>query len=128
MQTVGLDPIQFGGGRYQQGYPATTFYSRRTAPAQILSAFGDYIFGNSGFDVSAGLSFIGGYAASNINDIYLPSALLFSADIGYRTKRWEVRLSGKNLTNQLYFTSTSGSAALIPQPGRTLTARFTYRF
>jgi len=128
VQTVGLDPIQFGGGRYQQGYPATDQYARRTAPAQILSAFGDYILGNSGFDVSAGASFIGGYAASNINDIYLPSALLFSADIGYRTKKWEVRLSGKNLTNQLYFTSTSGSAALIPQPGRTLTARFTYRF
>lgn len=128
VQTVGLDPIQFAGGRYQLGYPATEFYSRRTAPPRVFSIFGNYIFGDSGFDISAGMNYNAAYNANVIGDIILPSSLTFSADFGYRTKKWEVRISGKNLTNQLYFTSTSGSAALIPQVGRTVSARFTYKY
>lgn len=128
VQTVGLDPIQFGGGRYQRGYPVTEFYQRRPAPARVFSVFGNYIFGSSGFDISAGMNYNSAYNANQIGDIILPSSLTFSADVGYRTKKWEVRVSGKNLSNELYFTSTSGSAALIPQPGRTFSARFTYKY
>lgn len=128
VQTVGLDPIQFGGGRYQLGYPATEYYQRRPAPAQVFSLFGNYIFGDSGWDISAGINHTAGYNANVIGDILLPSSTTLSMDVGYRTKTWEFRISGKNLTDELYFTSTSGSAALIPQPGRTISARVTYKF
>ncbi|EIP99023.1 outer membrane receptor protein [Opitutaceae bacterium TAV1] len=124
--TVGLDPIEQGGGRYQLAYDPND--TRVPRPKAIYSLFGNYIFGDSGFDVSAGVNYTAGYKASNIGDIKLPSALTFSLDVGYQTKRWEFRVSGKNLTNELFFTSTSGSAALIPQPGRTFTAKVTYKF
>jgi iron complex outermembrane receptor protein len=126
VQTVGLDPIQYGGGRYQLAYD--TSVTRVPRPDKVISIFGNYIFGRSGWDISAGTNYTAAYAASTIDNIWLPSALTFSADVGYRTKRWEYRLSGKNLTNELFFTSTSGSAALIPQPGRTITGKVTYKF
>ncbi|MBW8782656.1 MAG: TonB-dependent receptor plug domain-containing protein [Verrucomicrobia bacterium] len=126
VQEVGLDPINFGGGRYQKDYNLSN--TRRPAPPVVASLFGDYVFGNSGFDVSVGTNYTKGYYASNLEGIHLPASFTISTDVGYRTKTWEVRLSVKNLTNELYFTSTSGDAALIPQPGRTFTAKFTYKF
>jgi iron complex outermembrane receptor protein len=126
VQNTPLDPINFGGGRYQKAYDVNN--TRRAGPPVVASVFGDYIFGNSGFDVSAGLNYTAGYYASNLEGIHLPASLTISTDVGYRTKIWEIRLSVKNLTNELFFTSTSGDAALIPQPGRTFTAKFTYKF
>jgi iron complex outermembrane receptor protein len=121
-----LNPINFGGGRYQKAYSVNR--TRKALPGQVFSVFGDYIFGNSGFDWSAGVNYTAGYYASTIQDIKLPSSLTVSTDVGYKTKKWEARLSVTNLTDTLFFTSTSGSAALIPQPGRTYTAKFTYKF
>jgi iron complex outermembrane receptor protein len=123
---TGLDPIQFGGGRYQLAYDVND--PRVPRPARVFSVFGNYIFGRSGFDISAGGNYTAGYNGSNIGDIELPSSMTFSIDFGYRTKHWEYRLSGKNLTDELFFTSTSGSAALIPQAGRTVTGKITYKF
>ncbi|HYD85345.1 MAG TPA: hypothetical protein VEA63_14865, partial [Opitutus sp.] len=75
-----------------------------------------------------GANYTAGYDAATFNDIMLPSAMTFSVDLGYRSKHWELRLSVKNLTDEWFFTSTSGSAALIPQPGRTFTGKVTYKF
>jgi iron complex outermembrane receptor protein len=103
-------------------------FEYRAAPQRQFNAFGDYIFGNSGFDISGGISYTSAYMASNIGDIVLPSALTFSADIGYRRKKWEVRLSGANLTSVISFYPTSGGAAIIPNPTRTITMKYTYKF
>jgi iron complex outermembrane recepter protein len=124
--TLGLDPLQYGGGRYQLAYD--TDITRQARPPRVFSLFGNYIFGKTGFDISAGANYTAGYPASTLGDIMLPSSMLFSLDLGYRTKHWEYRLSGKNLTDEIFFTSTSGSAALIPQPGRTVTGKITYKF
>ncbi len=124
--TLGLDPIQYGGGRYQLAYD--TKITRQARPPRVFSLFGDYIFGKTGFDLSAGANYTAAYPASTIGDIMLPSSMLFSLDLGYRSKHWEYRLSVKNLTDEIFFTSTSGSAALIPQPGRTITGKVTYKF
>jgi hypothetical protein len=128
VQTTGLDPIQFGGGRYQVVNTTAPQYEYRAAPQRQFNAFGDYILGTSGFDISGGISFTSAYKASNIGDIELPSALMFSADIGYRKKKWEVRLSGANLTSAISFYPTSGGAAIITNPTRTITCKFTYKF
>lgn len=126
-QTVGIDPIEFGAGRYQIAYdPSITRVMR---PARVFSVFGNYIFGKTGWDISAGSNYVSGYTFTTIGDIYMDDKITYSLDIGYQMdKRWSFRLSGKNLTNELYFTSTSGSAGLIPQPGRTLTGKISYRF
>lgn len=123
---VGLDPIQYGGGRYQLAYDPTD--TRVGRPDKVFSAFGNYIFGRSGWDVSAGANYTADYRPVRNDDIRLPAALTFSLDVGYKYKAWDYRLSVKNLTDELFFTSTSGSAALIPQPGRTFTGKVSYRF
>lgn len=126
-QTVGLDPVQFGGGRYQIAYdPSIT---RQMRPSRVFSVFGNYIFGKTGWDISAGANYVSGYHFTTIADIYMGDKITYSLDVGYQLdKRWSFRLSGKNLSNELYFTSTSGSAGLIPQPGRTLTGKVSYKF
>jgi len=127
VQTVGLDPIQFGGGRYQIAYDASI--TRVMRPARVFSAFGNYIFGKTGWDISAGANYVSGYTFTTIGDIRMGDKITYSMDVGYQFgKRWSVRLSGKNLSNELYFTSTSGSAGLIPQPGRTISGKISYRF
>jgi len=126
VSTLGLDPLKFGGGRYQLAYDVTR--TRQARPARVFSVFGDYLFGDSGWDLSAGANYTAAYPASTIGDIMLPSSMLISLDVGYRKKAWEYRLSVKNLTDEIFFTSTSGSAALIPQPGRTITGKFTYKY
>ncbi|HWL17717.1 MAG TPA: TonB-dependent receptor [Opitutus sp.] len=126
VETVGLDPIQFGGGRYQLAYD--TANTRVSRPDKVFSIFGNYIFGKSGFDLAVGANYTAGYDAASFGDIVLPSATTFSVDLGYRSEHWEYRLSVKNLTDEWFFTSTSGSAALIPQPGRTFTGKITYKF
>ncbi len=124
--TVGIDPIQFGGGRYQLAYDVTN--TRVSRPDKVFSAFGNYIFGRTGFDIAIGANYTAGYPAASFGDIILAPATTFSIDVGYRNKHWEYRLSVKNLTDEWFFTSTSGSAALIPQPGRTFAARAAYKF
>jgi iron complex outermembrane receptor protein len=128
VQTTGLDAVQFAGGRYQVVNTSDSRYEYRAAPQRQFNMFADYIFGNTGFDVSGGISYTSGYWASNIRDIYLPSATMFSMDVGYRSKKWEVRVSGANLTDVLSFYPTSGGAAVIPNPTRTITSKFTYKF
>ncbi len=121
-----LDPIEFGGGRYGMAYdPEDTRVAR---PDKVFSVFGNYILGETGWDVSAGANYTAGYRAARNNDIRLPEALTFSLDVGYKYQAWDFRLSVKNLTDEWFFTSTSGSAALIPQPGRTFTFKAAYKF
>lgn len=128
VQTTPLNNLQFAGGRYQYGYTTNGWNEYRAAPERQGNLFGDYIFGHSGYDISAGISYSMGYWASNIHDIYLPGAVQYSLDIGYANKKWEVRISGSNLTNKITFYPTSGGAAVIPNPGRIGTAKFTYKF
>ena len=123
---VGLDPITHGGGRYQLAYDVND--TRVARPDKVFSVFGNYIFGKSGWDVSAGANYVADYRASRTDDIVLPSSLTFSGDVGYIYKSWDFRISVKNITDELFFTSTSGSAALIPQPGRTFTFKAAYKF
>ena len=127
VQTVGLDPVQFGAGRYQIAYdPAITRVMR---PARVFSVFGNYTFGKTGWDISAGTNYVSGYSFTTVGDIYMGDKITYSMDIGYQLdKHWSFRISGKNLSDELYFTSTSGSAGLIPQPGRTVTGKISYRF
>jgi iron complex outermembrane receptor protein len=126
--TAGLDPILYAGGKYSYGYAADNRWAYIAAPQRQVNFFGDYIFGRSGFDLSGGVSATDAYWATNINDIRLPGVIQYSADIGYHHKGWEYRLSGSNLTNRIGFYPTNGGGAVIPQPGRIITAKVGYKF
>jgi iron complex outermembrane receptor protein len=126
--TAGFDPITYAGGKYAVFYAAGGAHSYVAAPQRQINVFGDYILGRTGFDVSGGISHTDGYWTDNLNDIYLPSVTQFSLDIGYQTKHWEFRISGANLTDKIGFYPTNGAGAIIPMPGRTETAKITYKW
>lgn len=124
--TLGYDPVTQGTGRYNVTLRAAQ-NQRSYQPPQVWSVFANYDLGK-GFDVSIGTSRQGSFPASAALDITLPSAQTFSASVGYTSKKWDVRISGKNLTDELYFQSNSGSAGSIPNVGRSVEAKVAWKF
>lgn len=125
-QTLGYDPISQGLGRYNVTLPAS-LTARTYQPPQVWSLFANFNVGK-GWDASIGVNRQGSFPSSNLFDIILPSALTFSGSVGYTTKKWDFRLSGKNLSDTAYFQANSGSAGPIPNVGRTLEAKTTWKF
>jgi iron complex outermembrane receptor protein len=121
---AGFNPITQGLGRYSITIPAQ-LNSKAFEPPQVWNLFANFNIGH-GFDCSVGTNRQGSFDMDSSRTLHLPSALLFTASVGYTTKKWEFRLSGKNLTDQLYFAVNSGN--LIPGVGRTIDAKFTWKF
>jgi iron complex outermembrane recepter protein len=125
---AGYDPLAAYGGRLTVTLPADQHYARRFSPDKVFSLFGNYAF-NRNWDASLGTNYQASFPLSSTQDIILPSALTFSGSVGYVTRRWEVRLSGRNLTNQLYFQPSGfGSTIAIPAVGRIWDVKFTRKF
>ncbi|MEO6569844.1 MAG: TonB-dependent receptor, partial [Opitutaceae bacterium] len=125
-ETAGYDPITQGTGRYNITLGAAQ-NQRSYQPPQVWSMFANYDLGK-GFDLSLGTAWQGSFPASAALDITLPSAQTFSASMGYSSKKWDMRISGKNLTDKLYFQTNSGSAGSIPIVGRSFEAKVTWKF
>ena len=125
-ETLGHDPVSQALGRYNVTLGAAQ-NQRSYQPPQVWSVFANYSLGH-GFDVSLGTSRQGSFPASAVLDIKLPAAQTFSGSIGYTSRTWDVRLSGKNLTDVLYFQSNSGSAGSIPNVGRAFDIKTTWKF
>lgn len=125
-ETLGYDPVSQALGRYNVTLGAAQ-NQRSYQPPQVWSVFANYSLGH-GFDVSLGTSRQGSFPASAVLDIKLPAAQTFSGSIGYTSRTWDVRLSGKNLTDVLYFQSNSGSAGSIPNVGRAFDIKTTWKF
>jgi outer membrane receptor for ferric coprogen and ferric-rhodotorulic acid len=125
---AGYDPVAAYGGRITVTLPADPRYARRYSPDKVLSLFGNYLIGRH-WDVSLGTNYQAGFPLSALQDIQLPSALTFSGSIGYAAKTWDVRLSGRNLTDRLYFQPSGfGSTIAIPAVGRVVDVKFTRKF
>jgi iron complex outermembrane receptor protein len=124
--TAGYDFLTQGLGRYNITLPAAA-NERSYQPAQVWSVFANYTLGH-GFDVSLGTSRQSSFPSSNLHDIMLPSAQTFSGSIGYTSRKWDVRVSGKNLTDVLYFQANSGSAGPIPNVGRSIDCKVTWKY
>ncbi|HVS53724.1 MAG TPA: TonB-dependent receptor [Opitutaceae bacterium] len=125
---AGYDPIAAYGGRITVTLPADPKYARRYSPDKVFSLFGNFSVGKH-WDFSVGSNYQAGFPLSALQDIFLPSALTFSGSFGYTAKTWELRVSGKNLTDQLYFQPSGfGSTIAIPAVGRTWDAKYTRKF
>lgn len=125
-QTIGYDPISQGLGRYNLTLPES-LSARSYQPPQVWSVFANYAIGR-GFDISVGTSRQGSFPSSNAFDIILPAAQTYSGSVGYVNKKWEFRLSGKNLTDVIYYQANSGSAGPIPNVGRSIDGKVTWKF
>lgn len=121
---AGYNPVTQGVGRYSITIPAA-LNGKSYEPPQVLSVFANMNVAK-GFDVSLGVNRQGSFDMDASRTVHLPSATLYTASIGYTTKRWDARLSGKNLGDALYYAANSGN--LIPGVGRTIDLKFTYKF
>jgi catecholate siderophore receptor len=66
--------------------------------------------------------------ASTTNAIVLPAYLLFDAGAFYDSGRWSVALSLRNLTNRLYYESSTNDLGILPGASRNflMTARYAF--
>jgi len=94
-------------------------------PPQVWNVFANINLGR-GFDASVGVNRQGSFDMDASRTIHMPAAMLFTASVGYTTRKWDFRLSGKNLGDALYYAVNSGN--LIPGVGRTIDAKFTWKF
>jgi len=121
---AGFDPVTQGLGRYSITVPAAQ-NDKSFEPPQVWNLFANVDLGK-GYDLSFGVNRQGSFDMDSSRTIHLPSALLFTASIGYTTKKWDFRISGKNLGDALYYAVNSGN--LIPGVGRTIDCKFTWKF
>jgi len=92
------------GGRPNPGGP------RYGIPEWTFSLFARYDFDN-GFGISGGPHFVDSVFGNPDKTLTLPSYTLLNGSIYYRTEKWDVSLSGKNLLNTDYFHPMSPFAA-----------------
>jgi catecholate siderophore receptor len=120
-------PLDEGGTVPQQ----TT--GRLRAPGQPLDTFNalaSYTF-PCGFGVESNV-----LVTSPMNNDYqgylvIPTQYSLDAEVFYKTKKWEVKLSGTNITNQHNWEPSVATYALegiVPLPGAEVFATFKYKF
>ena len=104
---------------------------RAGMPENIFSVYGTYLFDN-GINVSASVADVESVPSGFSNSITLPSYTLVNASIGYETEQWSFTLTGKNLSDELYFRSNFpnlfGSMIVLPELPRHYVFKMEYRF
>jgi iron complex outermembrane receptor protein len=104
---------------------------RAGMPKNIFSAYGTYSFGN-GFSVSASMADVDSVPSGFSNSVMLPAYTLFNVSAGWESDRWSVVLTGKNLTDELYFRSNFpnlfGSNIVLPELPRHFLGKIQYTF
>jgi outer membrane receptor protein involved in Fe transport len=63
--------------------------------------------------------------------LVIPTQYSLDAEVFYKTKKWEVKLSGTNVTNQHNWEPSVATYALegiVPLPGAEIFATFKYKF
>ncbi len=104
---------------------------RAGMPKNIFSAYGTYSFGN-GFSLSASVADVDSVPSGFSNSVMLPAYTLFNMSAGWESERWSVVVTGKNLTDELYFRSNFpnlfGSNIVLPELPRHFLAKVQYTF
>ena len=136
--TISVNPTFFGlpdnyyGGRVSTTLLGQPDYGERSGyPDKVITVNGTYLW-SSGWSLNLSGAYQAEVPSGRIKDIMLPSALTFGAGLVYDTKKWGIRISCNNLTNELYFTPNSpdglGQVIVIPAPERTIQASYTLKF
>lgn len=81
----------------------------------------------SGFSVGGGLNYVGDRYASPDNTVTLDSYLTVDAAAIYRSKKYDLALNLKNITDKEYFISGHGASNNLNAPGAPRTAEVTLR-
>lgn len=112
------------GGRANPGGP------RYGIPEWQAGLLARYRFDN-GFGVSGGPSFTDSVYANPDKTITLPEYVLWNLNVFYVQPKWEIFVSVRNLTDELYFSpydSFAANSIIMPSLPRQVSATFKYRF
>jgi iron complex outermembrane receptor protein len=136
--TISVNPTFFGlpdnyyGGRVQTTLLAQPDYAERSGyPDKVITLNGTYVL-KGGWSVNLSGRYQASVPSGRIKDIILPQAHVYGGSLVYDAKRWGIRFTVNNLTNELYFTPNSpdglGEVIVIPAPERHYQSTFTYKF
>ena len=83
-----------------------------------------------GLNAHAHVQWVGDRFLDEVNTALVPGYATLSAGVGYRTAKWEIRIDGRNLSDERAPLSLSemGSGAFYLLPARRVDARVSYRF
>jgi outer membrane receptor for monomeric catechols len=73
-----------------------------------------------GFSIGGGAFYVGDRYALEDNTVQLPSYVRFDAMLGYKYKRWELRLNVNNLGDRTYYESANNNNQIQPGTPRTV--------
>ncbi|MGB0370347.1 MAG: TonB-dependent siderophore receptor [Opitutales bacterium] len=104
------------------GSPETTY--------KLFAVYDDLIW--DGFGISGGFVYSESYWQNYDLTLRLPSSMVWSANIFYKTEAWEVMLSGENITDEDYFLGSdpifAANTIITKAPGAEAKISFKYRF
>ncbi|MBT3425322.1 MAG: TonB-dependent receptor plug domain-containing protein [Gammaproteobacteria bacterium] len=127
-----IDPWLLWGGQVGGNISVEASGGARAGmPENIFSVYGTYSFGN-GFSLSASVADVESVASSFSNGVILPAYTLLNLSLGWESEKWNMTLSGKNLTDERYFRANFpnlfGAAIVLPELPRHYQAKLQYRF
>jgi iron complex outermembrane receptor protein len=106
-------------------------------PGHLASGWADYHFDDStllgGFNVGAGVRYVGSSWGNDAHDFKVPSYTLYDASVSYDLSRvglkgTSVKVNANNLTNEYYVASCYSANACYVGEKRNVTATVSYKF
>jgi outer membrane receptor protein involved in Fe transport len=117
-----------GAGSQYTYTPPTGKIRTPGLPADVGNVFATYDFGN-GLGIGMGPQMIGRRPAATYGPLYIYGEYQLDGFVYYRTKKWDVQVNVKNITNQVLFdpisASSAGNDVILPRPP--ITASLTFR-
>jgi iron complex outermembrane receptor protein len=106
-------------------------------PGHLASGWADYHFDDNtllgGFNVGAGVRYVGSSWGNDAHDFKVPSYTLYDASVSYDLSRvglkgTSVKVNANNLTNEYYVASCYSANSCYVGEKRNVTATLTYKF
>lgn len=131
-QVAGYSPQEALGGSIVTRLPAIDAYLERPgSPERIFSISPTFLFG-AGWGLSGSVVSQSAFFADVMHTIELPEARVVNLSVSYNRDTFSSRLSAYNVTDERYFRAnqadSAGGVMALPNPGRMVDMRFSFRF